>query len=338
MNELDNILLFEQNPEAMELVKSGEAIIGPGGIRRKGTSGKGFLDLAKPAMISAADFMSLFEDREHAVAVEEHLSGLEFRMNDSDKMVGAIGEVAWLNNAAIERTYTLTYDGFRQTLAGISSVVEHLSNVESYIKNRDNKKTLEKVQSYINYLNSDAGKLRSTKLDVTNSNIDRDLDQVAALLKVLVDIVEKDEENTYEAIQIIINLITPFANVVRVFSSLYYYENDKELKPGDYEEWVNVLKAISSSKKFKEKLEYYINLETTMPFTNKVRAGKLLRAHPSRLLRAIEYDMSYIETHTKEQYLSLSEQVLNKIAQNDFFIEGKNMIIFLDAKENNDLT
>ena len=74
--DLNNVFLFEQTPEALEAVNSGDAIFGPGGIRRKGDSGKGFLEKAKPAALSVADFQSLFESQEHAMETEKQIQVL----------------------------------------------------------------------------------------------------------------------------------------------------------------------------------------------------------------------------------------------------------------------
>ena len=78
---LDNILLFEQSPEALEAVRSGNAIVSSGGIRRKGEAGTGFLEQAKPAALSVADFQSLFEGKEHALETDERLSNLNAQLH-----------------------------------------------------------------------------------------------------------------------------------------------------------------------------------------------------------------------------------------------------------------
>ena len=134
---LDNILLFEQSPEALEAVKSGNAIVSAGGIRRKGEAGTGFLEHAKPAALSVADFQSLFEGKEHALETDERLSHLDAQLALSAEGMKEIENIGWLNNAAIQRTYALTYEGFRQTLYGLETVAHQLSGFEQYVRKRD---------------------------------------------------------------------------------------------------------------------------------------------------------------------------------------------------------
>lgn len=334
MKNLENILLFEQSPEAMELVRTGEAVIGPGGIRRKGSTGKGFLDMNKPTVMSVADFTALFEGKEHALVVDERLEGLSAKLAYSDKALDEIKRVEWINNALLQRTYALTSEGFRKSLQGIEKVAEELSCLEDYIHKKDNRDILEKVETYTNFLRSDAGKLKSPKLDVTNSQIDRDLDQISALIKVLLYSIERGEETSLQSIQIIISLISPFANVVRTYSCLYYYENEGAIIPGNYNEWISVLKSVASSKAFKDALDYHIGVETAMPFKDKVMASKQLKIYPSLLLRDVKSDMNYVCSHTKEQYLSISDQICNKVINKDYYIQNGNLVIFLDSGDN----
>ena len=80
--DLDNIFLYEQTPMAVEAVQAGDAFWGPGGIRRKGDMGKGFLEQAKPACISVSDFKSMFETQEHALATDEQLKEFQRQIDE----------------------------------------------------------------------------------------------------------------------------------------------------------------------------------------------------------------------------------------------------------------
>ncbi len=59
------------------------------------------------------------------------VSVTELRSVDNGKYLG------WLNSAAIQRTYSLTYEGLRQTLYGLDSVAHQLSGFEQYVRRRD---------------------------------------------------------------------------------------------------------------------------------------------------------------------------------------------------------
>lgn len=327
---LDNILLFEQSPEALEAVKSGNAIVSAGGIRRKGEAGTGFLEQAKPAALSVADFQSLFEGKEHALETDERLSHLDAQLALSAEGMKEIENIGWLNNAAIQRTYALTYEGFRQTLYGLETVAHQLSGFEQYVRKRDIKQLAQETQTYINYLKTDAGDLRSKKYSVTNGKIAEHLDQISALIKRLMSDVENGDGDTFVAVQVLRALLPPFTYVVRKYSALYFYENDGELMPGAYEEWVKTISSVARSKMFREKLTYYINLKTGIPFKDKMLLSRNIGSGMTKLISNVEFDRKYIESHSKEEYLSIDNQIRQKIESKDYHISGRNAVIFLD--------
>ena len=230
-------------------MKAGNAIVSSGGIRRKGETGTGFLEQAKPAALSVADFQSIFEGKEHALETDERLRQLDAQVKLSAAGMKEIEKIGWLNNAVIQRNYVLTYEGFRQTLYGLESVAHQLSEFEQYVRKRDIKQLVQNTQTFINYLKTDAGDLRSKKYNVTNGKIAEHLDQISALIKRLMSDLENNED-AFIAVQIIMTLLPPFAYIVRKYSSLYFYENDGELLPGDYEEWVSIISAVSGNKMF----------------------------------------------------------------------------------------
>lgn len=326
---LNNILLFEQSPEAIEAVKSGNAIVSTGGIRRRGDSGTGFLEQAKPAALSVADFQSLFEGKEHALETDEHLSHLDAQLALSIEGMKEIEKIGWLNNDVIQRTYVLTYEGFCQTLYGLESVACQLSSFEQYVRRRDIQQLVQETQTYINYLKTDAGDLRSKKYNVTNGNIAEHLDKISALIKRLISEVENSNGDSFVKIQILSTLLQPYAYVVRKYSALYFYENDGELMPGDYEEWVKTIASVAQSNIFREKLAYYINLKTTIPYKDKIHLSMSIGSGMTKLISNVEFDRKYIENHSKEEYLSIDKQIHQKIEARDYYISGRNAIIFL---------
>jgi len=328
---LDNIFLFEQSPEALEAVKSGNAIVSSGGIRRKGEAGTGFLEQAKPAALSVADFQSLFEGRDHALETDERLGNLETQLALSAESLKRIENVAWLNDAAIQRTYALTYEGFRQTLSGLKSVAHQLSGLEQYVSSQ----LVQETKTYINYLKTDAGDLRSKKYSVTNGKIAEHLDQISALIDRLMSDLKRNAGDTFAIVQILRALLPPFAYVVRKYTALYFYENDCELMPADYEEWVRAILSVARSKLFREKLTYYINLKTTIPFKDKMFLSREISSGMMKLISSVEFDRRYIESHSKDEYLSIDDQVRRKIDSGDYYISGSNVVIFLgDGKQN----
>ena len=49
-----------------------------------------------------------------------------------------------------------------------------------------------------------------------------------------------------------------------------------------------------------------------------------------KLLANARFDREYIKSHSKEDYLSLDEQIRLKIEANDYYIADRNAVIFLD--------
>lgn len=336
MSDLNNIFLYEHTPEAIQAIEAGEARISSGGIIRIGGSGKGFQELARPASMSVADFQSLFEGKEHAMETDEHLSQLDAQLALSAEGLKAIQETEWLNYAVAQRNYTLTYEGFKQALNGINSVANQLSQFEQYIRRRDIKELSEKVQKYINYMNTDAGDLRSKKYSPTNGKIGEHIDQISALIKRLLSDVETEEGDMFISVQMLINLLQPFSYIVRKFSAAYYYENDGEFMPGNYDEWVKTISVVSRSKKFQDVVEYYIKLKMEIPYRDKMLISRTICSAPSKMLSGVKFEKRYIENHSKEDYLSINKQICQKVDTKDYYLKNGNLMIFLGDGKSTD--
>lgn len=334
--KLDNIYLFEHSPEAIEAVKSGDAFVSTGGIRRKGEYGSGFLELAKPAVLSVADFQSLFEDKEHAFETDDRLCQLEAQIAFSDTALREMESIAWLNNAAIQRLYNLTQEGFKQTLYGLECVASQLTEFEQYIYRRDKRQLAQEIQTYLNYLKTDYGLLKSKKYSVTNGSIAEHLDQMSAMIKSLMFDIKNGEDDSFVAVKLLKHLVPPFAEVVRKYSALFYYENDSEMMPGNYEEWVHTISMVCNSRKFKEKLAYYINLNCSMPFKDKMLLCNGISMGLRKILYNVRQDREFIDRHSKEEYLSIGEVVRKKTEQKDYHVLHGDVIFFLDSPKETD--
>ena len=324
MTQLNNIFLYEHNSEAIEAIREGNARISAGGIRRK--DGK-ILELSKPASMSVADLLSLFEDREHALSTENEILQLNERLNLSENGIRQLHEIEWLNNTEIQRTYNLTNDGFRKMLVGLDCVVQETRMLEHYIRQHDIEDLIEKAQIYLNYMRTDEGNLRSNKFDVTNSHISEHLDQISAFLKRLLSDVAQEGDTSFIAVQIIANLLQPFTFLVRRFSALFYYEND--FYPGNCDEWANTISSVANSQLFHDKLNYFINVKTTIPFRDKMMLSNAIVRNDKRLLYGLKFDERYIKSHTKEEYLALPEKITEKIEDKQYLLENGYLGIIL---------
>ncbi len=330
MADLSNILLFEHSPEALEAVRSGDAIISAGGIRRKGKAGSGFLEQAKPAQMSVADFQDLFEGKEHALETDQQIRLLDKKIALSVEGQKELQTISWLNHEAIQRVYSLTYNGFKQTLNGIENITRQLYGFEEYVKNRDAKMLLEKSQVSMNYLKTDAGDLRLENIPVINGRSSEHLDQISAFINSLLSEISDDRFDSFLHVQILINLIAPFSYVVRRFSALYYYESGSKYMPGNYEEWIRTISSVANSEIFKDKIEYYIKLKTPLCFRDKMILCKDKKSEFLTICRNLQFERKYIQSHNKDNYLYLGSQIINKIENGDYHIQGRNAAIFLE--------
>ena len=111
---------------------------------------------------------------------------------------------------------------------------------------------------------------------------------------------------------------------------MYFYENDGELMPGAYEEWVKTISSVARSKMFSEKSTYYINLKINIPFKDKMLLSRNISSGMMNLISNVEFDRKYIEAHSKEEYLSIDNQIRQKIELKEYHISGRNAVIFLD--------
>lgn len=329
----ENILLFEASSEAIEAVKSKNAIISSGGIRRRGENGKGFLEQVKPAFMTVNDFKELFESKEHGTIVDEHLTTLETRLNLSDEGMKEIEKMTWLNNTAIQRVYTMTFDGFCEVIREVENITAQLSEFEKYVIQRDLRSFKQEAKTYISNLKSAAGDMRSKHFDFTNSNVAELLDRIAAFIKRLLEEITDNNNDVFVPIQILLALLKPFAYVVRKFSALYYYENDSKIFPGNYEEWIDTIEAVNSSKIYKDKLFYYIRLRTTLSFKDKASLFREEKAALDKLLKSTKFDHQYVMGHSKEEYMNLEEQICKKYINQDYYTHGRYLVIFLDNNE-----
>ena len=306
MDNFNNIFLFEQSPEALEAVKSGEACVGPGGIRRKGENGKGFLELSKPSTMSVADLKSLLI--EPVLEINDRLDELDSNIRLSNEGLKELQKIEWLNSNQLNRNYVITYEGFCHTLDGINNIIKHISEFEDYVTQRDVKDLCEKAQTYVNYMRTDSVNMLSDKYNIINGNIAEHLDKISAFIKrLIIEIDSCDNEDVFLQVKILINLIPSFAYVVRRYSSLYYYENEGRLMPGNYEEWIGVLSKVSHSSKFKDMIEYYICLNTSMPYKDKITISKEVDNNIKCIVSNVEFEHRYLQSHSRDEYISLAK-------------------------------
>ena len=86
---------------------------------------------------------------------------------------------------------------------------------------------------------------------------------------------------------------------------------------GGCNKWAKLISDISSDQRFREKIQYYIHLETDMPYRDKVVLGRKCVKRIALLPDSIEFDAEYALYHSKEEYLSKSKDVKKLISASD---------------------
>lgn len=325
MIDWESCYIFQIPPEGMEALESGEGKLSTGGVRD--AKGKP-IKQAKPVELSIADIKSYLNTQEISCALMDHLRILEEKSCLSAESMKQIKENEWLNSIAIQRNYVATQEGFLQTINMLGSVSNQLGKLESYIKVRDKRALRVTIQKYINYLNSDGSKIGLASFDVTNSNVDSHLDEIAALLCELIDAVMNNTEDAFIAAQILYGLIQPFVFVVRKYSALFYIVNQQ--LPGDYyPQWYRIIKFVSEDKTLHNRLMYFINLHSNLMFKDRMALCSRNRGTLQHLLIATEFDRIYALTHSKEEYLKKEIQTKDQLVSGNYKTKGKSAFVIL---------
>lgn len=308
VNEEKRIFLYSHSPEAVKKIETNDAIISSGGIRNKnGTMN----EQAKPLSFSYEELIEMFSSKNRLNDTDKKISLLVNELSISQKGIKELAQTGWINNIAINQVYTLTYDGFEKTFACLQNLSENIKGLTNYILKNDLKLLEEQTYKYILNLKSDYEKIELPKFDITNSQIDAHLNDIAAFIKRLINDLRGNDENSDIIYKTIHLLVVPFTNTVRKYSVLFLYENEK--LPGSFDEWFSLINQIARAPMFINKIQYYINLDTELPFRDKVSIGKKLRKNISLLPKTISFDYEYALYHSKEEYLKMNTNIENKL-------------------------
>ena len=57
--------------------------------------------------------------------------------------------------------------------------------------------------------------------------------------------------------------------------------------------------------------------------------SRTISAAPSKMLSGVRFEKRYIENHSKEEYLSIDDQIRKNIYAKDYYLKNGNLMIFL---------
>ena len=298
INMNQRIYLYSHSPEAEKAIDLGEAAISSGGIRRPDGT---LLDMAKPISYTLNDIMKMVSNDEQLLAMNHKVQQLSNRLGLSEQGMKELCRIEWLNNSAIRQVYSITYEGFKETLAGIGYISSHLTELGQYVRQRDLDEMKEKTERYSAYLDADAKKLDLPKFDVTSSNVDEHLNDIAAFIKRNYEGVINESVDGFLASSIVEALIVPFTTVATKYAIRFFYDNGTSA--GGSDKWAELISTIASDRYFKEKLRYYVYLETELPYKDKVRLGRERTRKIAALPNIVAFENEYALYHSKEEYL-----------------------------------
>lgn len=317
--EAPKIYLYSHSSEAEKVINSGEAAISSGGVRRSDGT---ILEMAKPLSFDLDELKEIVSNDEQLVAMEQKVIQLSAKLGLSEQGMKELSKIGWLNNAAIGQVYSMTCTGFKQTLVGIKYISDHLTEFGQYVQQRDLDDVKEKTEKFISYLESDAKKLDLPQFDVTNSNVDEHLNDIAAFLGRSFDGLRNETVNGFLVTSIIEALIVPFTTVAIKYAVRFFYDNGTSA--GGSNIWAGLICKIATSNKFKEKLQYYVHLETELPFRDKVRLGRERARKIASLPAYIDFENEYALYHSKEAYLGKTKTIQKLLANpNELPEDGK---------------
>ena len=150
---------------------------------------------------------------------------------------------------------------------------------------------------------------------MTSSNVDEHINDIGSFIKRIYDGLLDGSEDGFFACVIINALIVPFTEVLKKYAVLFFYDNG--VAAGGCNKWAKLISDISSDQRFREKIQYYIHLETDMPYRDKVVLGRKCVKRIALLPDSIEFDAEYALYHSKEEYLSKSKDVKKLISASD---------------------
>ena len=303
------IYLYSHSPEAEKAIESGEVAISTGGARRSDGT---MMDMAKPLSFTLDELKEMVSDEKQFMEADKKIKQIGEKLQLSEEGMKEISRIGWLNNAAIGQAYSMTYAGFQRTLSGLEYISSNLEEFRQYIRQKDFDELKEKTGRFISYLESDARKLELPSFDVTSSNVDEHINDIGSFIKRIYDGLLDGREDGFFACVIINALIVPFTEVLKKYTVLFFYDNG--VPAGGCNKWAKLISDISLDQRFHKKIQYYIHLETDLPYRDKVILGRRCIKNIVSLPDSIVFDAEYALYHSKEEYLSKSKDVKKLIS------------------------
>lgn len=266
MNDPNKTYLFELPEEGQEMLNSGEAEFGPGGLRRSGSQAK----QVKPSPLTLDDIFSALELKLNDDRGKAHHQVEEALEQAESEKPAQLSELESQITTALYNNYSLTRQGFEIAFAKLDSISDRIQRMDAAQKSNHYKDIWSRGQDYIGWLESAIqDRIPLPAFDSINSDVLCELGTISLFLRGL-------SQEAYDRIEsyglcsfIVMQLIEPFTKAVILFSQRYYLDNDRI--PNSLTTWLETIKLVSAVR-FTSGYEYYLRLNTDMPYTDIVSA------------------------------------------------------------------
>lgn len=273
MNDPKNTYLFELPEEGKEMLSSGEAEFGSGGLRHSGSQAK----QVKPSPLTLEDIFSALDlkinnDKEKVhQQVEEALEIVE---GDKSAQLNKLGSQV---TSALRENYTLTRQGFEIAFAKLDSISDQIQHMDAEQRSHHYKDLWSRAQEYIEWLESAIqDRIPLPAFDSINSDVLTELSTISTFIRNLAQEADDKIESYGLCSYIIMQLLEPFMKAVLLFSQRYYFDNRR--LPRSITKWLETIKLVSTVR-LNSGYEYYLRLYTDMRYVDKV--AEVVRARNS---------------------------------------------------------
>ena len=309
--------------ETTEQILDGNAFLAVGGA--KSLNGK-MLEHGRPMVLSSNLKVIDCQEEKDTSDSKRELQRINSNLDLYSEKIDGLKNTMWLNYAATQQLCGITVEGFRQTLIRLDEITNEIRTVGSIIENKSTNEHLEFLLRYKNNMNSDSGFMMAKRFDVMGAYamIVQHLDEISAYIaRVEKGFLEGSMDGRL-ACCIISGLAPLFSYVTKRYSVLYYYENDSF--PANFDVWVGVIKNILS-RQFSNRLLYLARLEEGLSLEEKHIACKNAMDNIASYMEAISFEKEYALCHEKEEYLSIEQQLQDKLENNEYDVLEGHLII-----------
>lgn len=305
-----------------EQILNGEAFLAPGGAKSRNGQ---MLEFGRPMILNKGenDSIDLEKDKETRMMIASCNKQLDLY----DQKIEGIQKSLWLNSAALQQLSTITFDGFSCVIERLDIMSEDIKTIQKTITENHQNERLKELWKHISTVKSDIDCMSMKGFNASSNfmMMKNDIGEIMSFLKIVNKEFLEGIIDGELALSIISLLLLPYAFVVKSYSALYYYENDKY--PMAYEDWVEAINEIAKNQKFRNRLTYCARLESNMKLEDKMTACKRVVFNLRAIGSDVSIDREYVLRHSKGDYLGREEKLIKKINDKEYDVINGHLLV-----------